>query len=257
MTLYLPIDVDAVEHFRDEPKLRMGVFVLSSDQGIEDELTSLLPKWTKANFVRMPSYVTCSERGNSHQAELIETAKRLEVCLQLQTIIYGCTSGELLFGKPYIESALKTIFPNLHVVTPINATISAIRELSIDSISILTPYDQSLNRKLADKLESEGISVANVYEFSLVEDAASSKLNRRFFLDAADHIAGDGSQALFVPCNSLSIVNFISSMENHLNAPVLTSTQVSVWKAIHQHRIQIPKVPKKFGKIFENLAQCP
>lgn len=252
MARYFPINVNQAKHFCEEMQIEIGVFVLSSDQGFEADLITLLPRWVKVNVVRMPSYINCASRGSDHKDELFSTAKLLADCVGIEYAIYGCTSGELIFGKHYIIEALNSVLPDVHVIAPISATIDACKELSLDLISILSPYDRALNRKLCDEFKSNGISVENVYEFALQRDASSSRLNRHFFEDAAKIINENGSKALFVPCNALSVVKHISSMEAHLDLPVLTSTQVSVWKILRLSRPGSLTILKKFGAIYGN-----
>jgi len=83
----------------------------------------MLPKGVEANFARMPSYVDSGDRGTVHNSELSSTAELLRPCSQIQAFIYGCTSGEVTFGREKLVASISSVLPNAQIVTPIAAAV--------------------------------------------------------------------------------------------------------------------------------------
>lgn len=252
--MYTPIPLQRNQHICDDAKLRIGLFVLSSDQGIENELVTMLPKEVKVHFARMPSYVDNSDHGTAHKHELSSISELFRSCPKVQAFIYGCTSGEVIFGREKLVAGISGVLPNAQVITPIAAAVSALKDMSLDTISILSPYDRELNRKLRDRFESSNIMVEKVYEFALLDDFDAPRLNAMFFLESASRIQNDAPTCLFIPCNSLSVVAHIQKMENLLGVPVITSTQVSVWEAFKLCEFKPEDTLKCYGVVFRDRS---
>lgn len=250
--MYTPIPIQRNRHICDNAKLRIGIFVLSSDQGIENEIMTMLPKEVKANFARMPSYVDSSERGTVHKHELSSTAELFRSCSETRVFIYGCTSGEVTFGREILVASINSVLPSAQIITPIAAAVTALKDMSLDAISILSPYDRKLNRRLHDRFESSNIMVENVYEFALLDNFDAPRLDALFFLESATRIKNDIPKCLFIPCNSLSVVSHIQKMEDLLGIPVITSTQVSIWEALKLCKHEPEDTLKRYGALFRD-----
>lgn len=225
--------------------------MLSTDQGIEQELIRLAPSDVAFHFTRMPSYVDCLERNTSHAKELSETANGLYPCANLDAAIYGCSSGEITFGASALRETIHTILPDIPVITPISASISALREISADVVSILSVYDRELNIKLTHKFAKAGIRTERIYELSLNADFETALLTEQFFADAITQIRSDKPKCLFVPCNSVSVVSHIQMMENYLNVPVITSTQAVFWQAMNSIGHDKLKLNSEYESLFQ------
>ena len=243
------IEVDPDRHLT-APALRLGVFVLASDQAIEEEVRWVVPPGTAIHVARMASYVGLQDGGTAYFRNLATTAHSFQACSGIQAYLYGCTSGEVTFGAERIRSAIAETLPGAEVITPLAAVARAVKALSRSRISILSPYEQDLNTLLSDRLQGSGLAVDMIYSFALAQDVDTAELTRAFFAEAAKRIARDKPECLFIPCNALSVITHIEIMEQILGVPVITSTQASVWNALKNCNFNPTAVSDSFGELF-------
>ena len=207
-------------------KGRLGALILASDGSIENDLYSMLPPKYVANFSRMNNYETCDARETDHTSDLIASAKLLRECDGISTIIYGCTSGELTFGRDLITHTIKAVFPDGTVVTPVQAAIDAASSSSIRSLYILTPYDTGLNQRMAAMFEAANIAVSGIYSPPFWTGLDLALIDENELISVVKTVDLVDSEGLFVPCNAIPAVQAIAALERSLALPALTSTQV-------------------------------
>jgi len=235
---------------------RFGVLVHASDCSIEVDLCSMLPDRCVAHFSRMENYETCAIRKTDHRRDLVNAALLLAECDNISAVIYGCTSGELLHGPNIIETAIKDVLTKVFVVTPIRAAIEAMQMSGIGTVLILSPYSKDLNLRLVELFERHSITVHTVFSPLGWGQRSLSTIDDRELETAAASIEISDSEALFVPCNALAIVDVIKKMEACTGVPVFTSTQVSVWKVLKNlDRLQEQSLTR-FGSIFSRAAMA-
>lgn len=255
MTRFKSIDAPQ-QHATNRCKAgRFGVFVLSSDASIERDIFTMLPLGSSAHFTRMDNYETCAERSTDHRSDLKRAADLLAECEGISVLIYGCTSGEICFGHDLITQTIQGVFPNCPVVTPIQSALALASDYRIDEITILSPYSHDLNQKMVQIFDAANVSVDCVFSQKAWEGQSLSSINKSDFHAAVSEIDFGISQALFIPCIALPVINAITSIEKTIGMPVLTSTQVSIWYAIRCCS-DIQMIPTgKFGSIFLSKNQ--
>lgn len=245
------LEIDLQRHLSDEVTVRLGVFVLASDQGIEKDLRSILPDSVAIHVVRMPDYMDCSKKGSSHEAELKQAASLFSSCEKIDYFIYGCTSSEVIHGTDYIQSTIRQVLQNARLITPLNSLNDALASIGHNQITILSPYDTSLNEILSTALKNRGLIIENIYQFPLDQNYQCACITREFFKEAARIIKNSQPTCLFVPCNSLSVLNHVDTIENILGRKVLTSTQTIVWKIAKLLRLE-HSFSKRSGALLNN-----
>ena len=73
---------------------------------------------------------------------------------KLDVLAYGCTSGTVAIGYDKILNQVNKVRPRVPLVTPITSAIKAIKKLKIKKLSVLTPYPDDINKKIADNNKS-------------------------------------------------------------------------------------------------------
>ncbi len=232
---------------------RFGVLVLATDASIEADMCAMMPGHCVAHFNRMQNYETCALRKTDHRTDLANAALLLAECENISAVMYGCTSGELLHGRELIVEVLQRIMPNAAVVTPLAASIEAMRTRRIDTVSILSPYSDDLNRRIIELFGQRGITVDTVLSPQSWGHMSLSTIDARELKTAAGSMEFQHSQGLFIPCNALAIVGAIRDLEGCTSVPVFTSTQASVWKALKHENLLGERSLPRFGSIFSNL----
>ncbi len=213
----------------------------------------MMPGHCVAHFNRMQNYETCALRNTDHRTDLENAALLLAECESISAVVYGCTSGELLHGRELIVEVLQEIMPNAAVVTPLAASIEAMRARRIDNVSILSPYLDDLNRRIIELFGQHGITVETVVSPQNWRHTSLSKIDAQDLKTVAESMEFQHSQGLFIPCNALAIVGAIRDLEGCTSVPVFTSTQVSVWKALKHENLLGEQSLHRFGSIFSNL----
>jgi maleate isomerase len=201
----------------------------------------------------MENYETCAARGTDHRSDLARSTRLLASCKDISAVIYGCTSGEVLHGRDFIEDAIRDTLSGAFVVTPLAAVVEALEMCSAQTISILSPYGDSLNRKLVELFENNGIAVEQVASPNEWRARDLSAIDILDLTTAASAMEFSRSGALFIPCNALSVVNVIDGIEASIDMTVLTSTQASVWKALQLLDQLGAQSLAKFGSIFSTV----
>lgn len=250
MTQFKTIGVSLDEAGMSPRITRVGVLVLASDGSIEPDIHSMLPARFAAHFSRMDNYETTAERRTNHRFDLALSTKLLAECDDLSAVIYGCTSGELTYGHDLIIKVIEDIIPNAQVVTPMQAAVEAAYANEIGSISILSPYGEILNQRMVQLFGAAGITVKTVFSPKAWSGRSLSSIDAHEFEIAVKAMDVASSKGLFIPCNALAIVNAIEGIEANIGLPVLTSTQVSVWKTLCSLGGIEAMPPTKFGAIF-------
>lgn len=243
------------DHERDLSKcepLRIGVLVLESDQGIEDELRAMVPANVVFHVTRVPSYGTPRASSADHLEHVVAAARCLAACDGLDAVLYGCTSGALVVGEAPIRAAIAGACTDAEIVLPIESTLAAFDALDIDTVSLMTPYDEALNELLVAALEAAGLAIDVLYRFPLESGRDIASVRGEFFERAARYAADAPTRCLFVACNALPVAASIGPMEAILRCPVVTSTQALLGAVVARAARHAPfRVRPGFGRLLD------
>ena len=135
-------------------------------------------------------------------------------------------------GYDEVERQLNTTQRKISVVTPLTAAIEAFRALSIKSISMLTPYIDSVNQPMRQFILGNGIEVPHLNSFYVESDVDIARIPGDAIISAAHECYRKDTEALFISCTALRAVDQIEQLEIELGVPVLTSNQCAFWQAI-------------------------
>lgn len=214
---------------------RLGLIVLDTDETTERDCHNMLPADGELMFyttrVRTVNPVTV-ENLREHGPQLSTAVSLLLPDIQLDAIIYGCTSGVIAMGYDEVERQLNTAQRQISVVTPLTAAIEAFRALSIKSISMLTPYTDSVNQPMRQFILGNGVEVSHLNSFYVESDVDIARIPGDAIVAAAHECYRKDTDALFISCTALRAADQIEKLEIELGVPVLTSNQCAFWQAI-------------------------
>ena len=223
--------------FDDGPvPYRIGLIVLNTDETTERDYQRMLPTDGEVMYytsrVKTVNPVTISNLKKmgpqlGHAASLILPDVKLAV------ITYSCTSGTLAIGYEEVVAQIRTgEHSKIKVVTPLTAACEAFRTLGIKTISLLTPYIDTVTHPMREYIESEGTNVHNVKSFYVKSDVDIARLNPTDIKAAAMETYKSGADALFLSCTALRAADVIDELEDELGIPVLSSNQCMFWQAL-------------------------
>ena len=145
---------------------------------------------------------------------------------------YGCTSGTVALGYEEVAAQIREGRPDVPVVTPITSAIAAMEKLGIQKISLLTPYEDSVNQVMREFLEAHGITVLNIGSFCIESGTLFAELPPDAIFEAALEVCRHDADALFIPCTAIRAVEIIARAEQALGKLVLSATQTLLWQCL-------------------------
>lgn len=218
---------------------RIGILVPSTNTSVEADFQRLLSDTVSVHSERL--YIpdgTMSEADlDLMNRDLLEKAALLATA-NLDVIAYACTSGSFYRGADWDEQVRQSIEQRTGIacVTTSTAVSTAFRTLNVQAISVMTPYPDWTNQKLAAYYTAQGLTVIGVHG-----DARAAANGHRAINDqppsqiaafALEHFDAK-AQALFCSCTAWQSLACVTTLETALNVPVVTSNQATIWAALH------------------------
>ena len=233
---------------------RIGLIVLDTDETSEQDFQNMLPEDGELAFytsrVKTINPVTI-DNLRKHGPQLSNAASLLPPDVKLDAIAYSCTSGTIAIGYEEVKYQINAGRNNVPVITPITAAIAAFDMLAIKSISLLTPYIDSVNEPLRNFIETNGIEVKYLNSFYVENDAEIARIPGAAIVQGALECYRDNTDALFISCTALRAAKQVDNLEATLGAPVLTSNQCMFWHALRT--VGYDKPIKGYGLL---LSSC-
>lgn len=248
---------DAVVPYTLDEGLRaraaIGLVVLATDQTLEHEWRQIVTQPGVASYVsRMPSSpavdtesLSAIEPDIGHAAGLIVPGIRLDV------VAFGCTSASVVIGEQQVFQHIRAVRPGVACTTPVTAATEALRVLGASRVMLVTPYGTDVNARTRAHLEACGIGVSRIITFGDADDNTSARIDRNSLLSAIlSYGRAASTDAIFVSCTNLRMVNLIRIAEEATGKPVISSNSAMAWHALRLAHIS-EKQPQ-FGQLFRH-----
>ncbi|MDC1132753.1 racemase [Candidatus Pelagibacter sp.] len=231
---------------------RIGLITLGSDFRIEKDFNNLIYGRDIDLYVnRIHCYNPLTNETLAKMADdITEVAKDILPDQKIDCIAYGCTSGTVAAGYDKIKSKVNLAKPEARVTTPITAAVKAINKLSINKISIFTPYTKTINDSVVKYFKEQNIIINSLTYFDIDSDLDIGKVDENYLFNVLSKIDLEDSDALFVSCTALPVLSIIDKLEKKINKIVLSSNQTLIWDSLNQ--INYKKKIEGFGKLFNS-----
>ncbi len=210
---------------------QIGLIVLQADETIEHDMRRMLPPSVEFLVSRVPSgtHVTL-DTLSAMEVELKRAAALFPEAAVLRAVGYGCTSGSAQIGSGRVAEAVRAGKSTEEVSDPVTALIRACRAMQVTRIGLLSPYIQSVSRRLCDVLEEAGIGIVAFASFEESEEGRVAQIAPSSIKEAAIRLAGSADMdAVFVSCTNLRTLDLIDTVEAETGVPMMTSNQVLCW----------------------------
>ena len=231
------------------PNGRIGLIALATDLCSEHELRTMLPLGVELYTNRVANVnPTTVENLRNMAPDIGRAASGIVPDVDLDVMIYGCTSGTVVIGEHTIMNLMQEARGHYPCTTPITATLAAIDSFKVGRISILTPYLQSVNIEMAAYFQSRGLDVINIAGLEIASDADMTAVSKQSIVQAALEACADDAELLFISCTALRAASVIESLEEQLKRPVISSNQALIWHALEL--IGNPYSVAGFGSLF-------
>ena len=231
---------------------RIGLITLGSDFRIEKDFNNLIYGRDIDLYVnRIHCYNPLTNETLAKMADdITEVAKDILPDQKIDCIAYGCTSGTVAAGYDKIKSKVNLAKPEARVTTPITAAVKAINKLSINKISIFTPYTKTINDSVVKYFKEQNIIINSLTYFDIDSDLDIGKVDENYLFNVLSKIDLEDSDALFVSCTALPVLSIIDKLEKKINKIVLSSNQTLIWDSLNA--INYKKKIEGFGKLFNS-----
>ncbi len=218
------------------PRGRIGLIALSGDQTIEHECRQI---W---NLPDVAHYVTriLHHAGNVNletlrrmEGGLADAAALLLPGLRLEVMAFGCTSGSLSIGIARVHELLRQQRPELRCTTPMEAGCLALQRLGARRIAFLSPYQHEVNQAMRQYLIEQGFSVPAMASWNIANGAMVNRVSQASAAEAVRQIGrAPDTDAVFVSCTALRLVERIEALEQEIGKPIVTSNQALAWHCL-------------------------
>jgi len=144
-------------------------------------------------------------------------------------LVYACTSGSIRIGDKNISTLINKSFPKIRVITFAPAIISAIANLKINNLQLITPYLQEVNDDFIKFLNTHSIDVIDSYGMNINDDYEISNVQESTIYNITKKMNNPKSECIFISCTNLKSIGVIKQLERELKKPIITSHQILLW----------------------------
>jgi maleate isomerase len=244
---HLPFDTDKGVSAR----AALGLIVLASDQTIEHEfrrVTALPGIGIYESRIYNAAQVT-PEALRALEKEIAQGAGIILPGLPVDVMAFGCNSGTMMLGEDVVFGHIRASRPNVPCTSPVTGAIAAFDRLGTSRIAVLTPYNDAINKMVADYLRKRNLNVVAFGSFNEENDHKVARTSLNSIAQAVLTLGRiEGVQAVLVCCTSLRLVDEIAAIERELGKPVTSSNHAMGWHALRLAGIQ--DTMPQFGRLF-------
>jgi len=192
-----------------------------------DGLLALVPEGVDLQMEALSLW----HESHQPQAEIVDEYVQRAVALveeqQWHAIALPVAPNELLYPEAIQRVRAAVSIP---VTTALEASIAAMRALSMRRPLLLTPFDAPLNERLAAFLTESGIEpVLPTKFFSSIETAAAATPDDVFALAMRELAAASGVDGIYFQGGRLDPVPVLERMERELHTTVIASNPAMLW----------------------------
>lgn len=210
---------------------RIGLIVPSSNTVVEVDFYRRLPADCTLHTSRMYLEETTPEGEAVMLDEHLPRATSDLASARPDVTVFACTSAGALRGNAY-EAQLVDGLQGQTGSTTFSVAASvrwAIRAAGCRRVGVITPYVDSLNDKIAQSLQDDGLEVAGIHGLGITENFAIAEVEPERIVEfASECFAGSDIDLLFASCTNFRAFDAREEIHQALGLPVVTSNQAAL-----------------------------
>lgn len=221
---------------KERAAIHLGLVALQSDETLEDEIRTHLPKTVSLLVTRVASGTDVTLESLSNMENALGAAAGLFPQNKVfDALAYGCTSGTAQIGADVVAEKLRNVRTARSVTNPLTALLAACDQMNIRSLAYLSPYTETVSETLRRVLSKNGIDTPIYGDFGEANEATVARIDPQSTFDAACQLMQDQrADAMFLSCTNLPSFDIIPALEDRLGIPVLSSNLVLLWHMLHE-----------------------
>jgi len=231
---------------------RIGLLVPSSNTTVEPEFYRALPREVTLHVARL--YLDKIATGTiASMVSDIEMQSRSLASADVDIIVLGAAAPSFLKGLGYDREMEKKIeaASGKRATTTSTALIEALRYLGVSRVVLGAAYDDKVNAIAKSFLEVNGFNVLDAQGLGLVDNLVVGRLDATSAYELARKIDRPDAEAIVLACTNWKTMDVIERLERELGKPVLSTTQVTIWRALRAIG-RIEGVPG-YGRLLRDL----
>lgn len=210
---------------------RIGLIVPSSNTVAEVDFYRRLPADCTLHTARMYLEETTPEGEAVMLDEHLPRATSDLASARPDVSVFACTSAGALRGNAYEARLVEGLESQTGAATfSVAASVrSAIRAAGCRRVGVITPYVDSLNEKIAQSLQDDGLEVAAIHGLGITDNFAIAEVeSERIVQFASECFAGSDIDLLFASCTNFRAFDAREEIRQALGVPVVTSNQAAL-----------------------------
>jgi maleate isomerase len=216
---------------------RVGLIVPSSNTVVEVDFYRRLPSDVTLHTARMYLEETTPVGESAMLDDFLPRAVDDLRSARPDVVVFGCTSAGALRGNHYEAELIRQIEAQTGArAFSVAASVrSAIRSANARRVGVITPYVDSLNQKIQESLENEGLEVAAIHGLGITDNFTIADVDPdRIVALATERFEGTDIDLLFASCTNFRALDAREEMQAALGIPVVTSNQAALVAVLHE-----------------------
>ncbi len=231
---------------------RIGLLVPSSNTTVETEFFRALPEGVTLHVARL-FIAQVTPDSIAGMVSTLESQSKLLASADVDIIVLGATAPSFLKGAGYDREMSKRIedATGKPATTTSTALLEALAALEIKRLALGSAYSPTVNGICAAFLEANGYAVVAQEGLDVIDNLAIGRLDVQTAYDMGRKVDRPDADAVVLACTNWKSMDIIDRLERDIGKPVLSTTQVSVWGALHRigYRGSIPG----YGQLLRDI----
>ncbi len=216
---------------------RVGLIVPSSNTVAEVDFYRRLPPGCTLHTARMYLEETTPEGEAEMLDHHLPTAISDLATTRPEVMVFGCTSAGALRGNTYEAELIARIAAATGAET--FSVAAAVRRTILSRASrrvgVITPYVDSLNEKIRQSLEADGVGVEAIHGLGITDNFAIAEVQpARIVSFAQECFEGSDIDLLFASCTNFRALDAREEIQEALGVPVVTSNHAALLVVLDQ-----------------------
>ena len=238
-------------------RARIGLLVPSINTTMETEMWSMAPENVSVHTARIAG----GREGTPEELRGMEAAGK-QACERVamtepDVVLFCCTSGSFYEGpawnRAYSEELAK--IAGAPAVTTTGAMIAALTGAGLRKVDVVTPYVATTNERLKQYLKAEGVEVACLGTFDMLDMFDHAKIQPEDVYRKVKETVTDDSDGVFIACTQVRALEVVDTLERDLGKPVYSAVQATAWQTFATLGID-PRIEDR-GSLLRSLGDSP
>ena len=220
--------------FADGWRGRIGLVATAPGNSTEAEFNRYRPEGVAVLTTRTP-LVSSTPEGIRRMNEFVENAvAMLAENAYCDVVLCSSTAGSFVDGREADDAKAARMGEAHHcrVITSAQCMLQALSAVGAETVTLITPSSEELNRAEVAFLNSAGVSVTAQGGFHLSSPRDILAVQPEEVAALVRQVDCSTSDAVLLSCSGLHVMELIEPLEQELGKPVLASNQFGLWGSL-------------------------